>query len=418
MKSDRIFYGWVIVAVSFINLGVVFGIWYSFSVFFVAILKEFGWSRAETAGVFSCFMMVHSLSAVVIGAYIDRLGPRIVFPVASCIVALGLYLSSRIHSLWEFYLWYGVLTSIGVCAIGFIAHGIILPKWFDRKRGLAIGIAMAGVGVGMQLLVPATQFVISDFGWRSAYVMLAVIILLVLFPLNAFFQRKDPGEIGDVPDGAAGRNGADRDSGKAFSSPKPIAGTIREAVRTRPFWLLSLTFFFTPMAIQGTLIHQVAGVVDKGFSAAQGAFVFGLAGILGSVGKIFFGYLSDRIGREKAFALGIGCAFFGVVSLLLLQPGLHVLLYSFAVLFGLGYGSVAAIFPARTADLFLGPQFGKILGILSLAGGVGGAFGVWVSGKIFDLTASYSLSFMISLAAMAIAIGLFWMAGSPKKKPD
>ncbi len=414
MNTNRLYYGWIIVAVSFINLAVVFGIWYSFSVFFVAVLKEFGWSRAAAAGVFSCFMMVHSLSAVVIGAYIDRISPRLVFPAASCLAALGLFLSSRIQTLWEYYLWYGVFTSFGVCAIGFIAHGIILPRWFDRKRGLAIGIAMAGVGVGMQFLVPATQFMISNFGWRSAYDMLALIILLILFPLNAVFQRKDPQEIGEIPDGAAGGIITGHNPGEALSFQKPIAGTIREAVRTRPFWFLSLTFFFTPMAVQGTLIHQVAGVIDQGFSAAQGAFIFGLAGILGSVGKIFFGSLSDRIGRERAFALGIGCAFFGVVSLLLLRPGLDALLYGYAVLFGLGYGSVAAIFPARTADLFLGPQFGKILGILSLAGGVGGAFGVWVSGKIFDVTTSYSASFMISLVAMAIAIALFWLAG-PRK---
>ena len=413
MKTNRVYYGWVIVAVSFVNLAVVFGIWYSFSVFFVAILKEFGWSRAATAGVFSCFMMVHSLSAVVIGGYIDRLGPRLVFPAASCIVALGLFLSSRLHSLWEFYLWYGILTSIGVCAIGFIAHGIVLPKWFNRKRGLAIGIAMAGVGIGMQLLVPATQFMISTLGWRSAYCMLALIILVLLFPLNALLQRKDPEEIGQVPDGAsAGDHAESGSTGKADLFQQPIAGTIGEAVRTRSFWFLSLTFFFTPMAVQGTLIHQVAGVVDKGFSAAQGAFIFGLAGIMGSGGKILFGYLSDKIGREKAFGLGLGCAFFGVFSLLLLQPGRDTLLYAYALLFGLGYGSVAAIFPARAADLFLGPHFGKILGILSLAGGLGGAFGVWVSGKIFDMTASYSMSFLISLTAMILGITLFWLARS------
>lgn len=411
MQKNRFYYGWIIVAVSFINLAVVFGIWYSFSVFFVAVLKEFGWSRAATAGVFSSFMMVHSLSAIVVGAYIDRFSPRVVFPIAAGVTALGLLLSSRLHSLWEFYLWYGLFTPVGICAIGFIAHSIVLPRWFDRKRGLAIGIAMAGVGIGMQVLVPTAQYFISEFGWRAAYRMLAAVILVVLVPLNALLQRRDPREIGQQPDGMVQPVAAEAAAAKAAVLHAPIAGTIREAIATRQFWLLALSFFFTPMAVQGTLIHQVASVVDKGFSAAQGALIFGLAGIMGSGGKILFGYLSDRIGREKAFASGLGCAFFGVVCLLLLQPGRDVLLYGFAVLFGLGYGSVAPLMPSRLADLFLGPDFGKIMGLISIAGGMGGALGVWVSGKIFDLTAGYTIPFTISLIAMVLAVCLFRLAG-------
>lgn len=416
MQKNRFYYGWIIVAVSFINLAVVFGIWYSFSVFFVAVLKEFGWSRAATAGVFSSFMLVHSLSAIVIGAYIDRFSPRVVFPAAACLVALGLLLSSRLHSLWEFYLWYGLFTPVGVCAIGFIAHSIILPRWFDRKRGLAIGIAMAGVGLGMQVLVPTAQYFISEFGWRAAYRMLAAVILVVLVPLNALLQRRDPREIGQQPDGMVQAVAAKAAATKEAVLHMPIAGTIREAIATRQFWLLALSFFFTPMAVQGTLIHQVASVVDKGFSAAQGAFFFGLAGIMGSGGKILFGYLSDRIGREKAFGSGLSCAFFGVVCLLLLQPGRDALLYGFAVLFGLGYGSVAPLMPSRLADLFLGPDFGKIMGLISIAGGIGGALGVWVSGKIFDLTAGYTISFTISLIAMVLAVSLFWLAGVKSRR--
>ena len=420
-KPYRFFYGWVIVGVSFVNLAIVFGIWYSFSVFFVAVLQEFGWSRAATAGVFSSFMLVHSLAAVLIGALLDRLGPRIVFPAAACVVALGLLATSRMTALWQFYLWYGVFTPVGVCAIGFIAHSMVLPKWFQRKRGLAIGIAMAGVGLGMQIFVPATQLVISGHGWRSAYVALAVLILAVLIPMNLLLQRRDPQSLGEEPDGIQSNATAAarprKTGGLKAPSLKPVAGTLREAVRTRPFWLLAGSFFFTPMAIQGTLIHQVASVVDRGFTAAQGAFFFGLAGIMGSAGKILFGYLSDRIGRERACALGLGCAFLGVVSLLLLGPEKDILLYAYAILFGLGYGAIAPIFPARLADLFLGPDFGKIMGALSLAGGIGGALGVWMSGRIFDGTGSYTVSFLLSLTAMIVSVALFSLAGR-KQNPS
>lgn len=419
MKQPRFFYGWIIIGLSFVNLGIIFGIWYSFSVFFIAIIKEFGWSRAATAGVFSCFMLVHSGSAIVIGSFLDRFGARIVIPLGACVVALGLFASSRIDALWQFYLWYGVLTPVGVCAVGFIAHGIILPKWFDKKRGLALGIAMAGIGLGMQILVPAAQLTIAHFGWRTAYCVLAGFILITILPLNIFLQRNNPQEIDQNPDGASAEEmAADNLTKEARQSETsrteaPIIWTIHACLRSKQFWFLFSSFFFTPLAVQGILIHQVAGVVDKGFSAVQGAFFFGLAGMAGSVGKIFFGWLSDRIGREIAFGTGLGCAFLGTLSLMLLQLDFPYLLYGYAILFGLGYGSIAPIIPARTADLFLGPHFGKILGVLSIGGGIGGALGVWLSGKIYDITANYNASFVISLISLVIAVILFRLAGTP-----
>lgn len=423
MKQDRIFYGWIIVALSFVNLGVIFGIWYSFSVFFVAVIEDFHWSRAATSGVFSCFMLVHSFAALPMGTVMDRFGPRRVIPAAALVVALGLAASSRITTLWEFYLWFGVVTAIGVCAIGFIAHGIILPRWFQRKRGLAIGIAMSGIGLGMQIIIPLCHYLITLFGWRTAYLILAAGTLAILVPLNVLVQRNSPEEIGDVPDGRhsvdPGRQGAVKALPPeviTVSRPvyPPLAQTLREALRTRQFWFLFVSFFFTPLAIQGTLIHQVASVTDSGFSPAQGAFFFGMAGIFGSVGKIFFGTLSDRTGREKAFALGMICTMAGVVSLLFLQPDRGFLLYSYAILFGLGYGSIAPIVPARSADLFLGPHFGKILGILSIGGGLGGAMGVYLSGTIFDITGDYRLAFVIALVAIGMSTVLFWFSSVPK----
>ena len=416
MNKDRLFYGWVIVGVSFFNLLIISGIWYSFSVFFVALIREFSWSRAATAGVFSSFMLVHSLAAVIVGSFFDRFGARIVIPFGGCVVALGLFASSRINELWQFYIWYGVVTSVGVSAVGFITHGMILPKWFARKRGLAIGIAMAGIGFGMQILVPSTQFVIDHFSWRTAYCALAAFVLITIVPLNILLQRNNPQEVGQNVDGARaeelGKN-LSPESGQTGGDPtsQTKIWTIHSSLRSKQFWFLFFAFVFTPLAIQGTLIHQVASVVDRGFTAIQGAFFFGLAGIMGSVGKIFFGWISDKIGRGKAFGIGLGCAFLGVVSLMQLRLSCPYLLYGYSILFGLGYGSSAPIFPSRAADLFMGPHFGKILGVLSIALGIGGAFGVWLSGKIYDVTTDYNASFIIVLVSFILAIILFQMSG-------
>lgn len=410
MKGPRLYYGWTIVGVSFVTLGISFGIWYSFSVFFVAILKEFGWSRAATAGVFSVFMMVQSGSAVLIGSLLDRHGPRRILPLGSILIVLGLLATSRMNSLFEMYLFFGVITGLGICAIGYPSHSIFLPKWFVKRRGLAIGIAMSGIGIGMQVLVPAIQYVISTRGWRMGFVALAIIVLGIVIPLNAIFQRKGPEEVGTWPDGREAPPVPGSSPG-APVIPDP-QWTLARTLREPRYWFLFLTFSFTPMAIQGVLIHQVAHVVDKGFSAGKGAIIFGLVGIMGAVGKILFGALSDRIGRTTAFAMGMGCAFLGVVSLMMLQPERGFVLYVYAVFFGLGYGSIAPIFPAHAADLFYGPHFGRIYGSLSIGGGLGGASGTWLSGKIFDLTGSYGIAFLIVLSAILFIVLLFWLSAS------
>ena len=423
MKRNRPFYGWTIVGISFVTLAIGFGIWYSFSVFFVAILNEFGWDRASTAGVFSLFMLVHSAVAFFIGSLHDRFGPRKVIPLGSLLIFIGLLASSQIQSLWQLYLSFGVLTAIGICTIGFVSQSILLPNWFLKKRGLALGIAMAGIGMGMQVIVPLAQHIISSWGWRAAYCLLAATIICIFIPLNAILQRRNPEEIGEFPDGEerpVTNRGHIEDSPSQFSLTEQIqAGwTFASSLRTRQFWFLFLTYFFIPLAIQGVLIHQVAHVVDKGFSAARGAFFFGLAGIAGSAGKILFGHLSDKIGRDRAFTIGMGCAFVGVLSLMNLSTNYGWLLYVYALFFGLGYGSIAPIFPSRAADLFQGDHFGKIYGFIAISGGVGGATGTWLSGKIFDLTASYKIAFLGVLTVFVLIVVLFWLTSpdTPRKE--
>ncbi|MFH1940637.1 MAG: MFS transporter [bacterium] len=402
------------------TLAISFGIWYSFSVFFLAIVNEFGWSRAATGGVHSIFMVVHSFVAILIGSLHDRFGPRRVIPFGSVFIVIGLLGTIQIKALWQLYLFYGLVTAIGICSIGDISHYIFLPNWFLKKRGLAIGISMAGTGVGMAVLVPIIQHIISHLGWRAAYCTLAVIVLAVVIPLNSIFQRKNPEEVGELPDGnkkpIGSQEALKKNPEQTFRIELiPRDWTLGNALRTSRFWFLFFIFFFTAMVFQGTLIHQVAHVVNKGFSAEIGAFFLGLAGIIGSAGRIFFGYLSDKLGRERAFSIGVGCAFFGILSIIALRPGYGSLLYGYAILFGLGYGSIPTILASRTADLFQGTQFGKIFGFLAIAIGLGGATGSWLSGKIFDLFASYLIAFLIILSALILMVALFLLT-SPAQR--
>jgi predicted MFS family arabinose efflux permease len=173
-----------------------------------------------------------------------------------------------------------------------------------------------------------------------------------------------------------------------------------------------MVMYFTACVTQGTLIHQVAHVVDRGFSAEKGALVIGIAGIVGSLSKIIFGYLCDRIGSETAFTIINTFAFLGLVCMAGLRADLSILLYGCGVLFGLGYGAIPAVLAVKAAHLFHGADFGKIYGLLYTALGLGGATGSWAGGKIFDLTGNYSAAIYITFPLLVLVTYLFWHIGS------
>ncbi len=408
------YYGWLIVAVSFVTLGVAFGVWYSFSVFFVTIIKDFAWNRAATSSIFSLFIICHYLSAAVVGILIDHYGPRWLIPIGAFWLSGFLLLVSRSTTLVQFYLTYGLGAAIGVSFIGFVPHAAILPRWFIRRRGLAVGIAMSGIGIGMLLIPPLMEHIIQLHGWRIAYRVLALLVLLAI-PLNIIFQRHSPEQIGTIADGIPS---TDKDTNKGPKRELVILDhpwtethwTTANAIKTRRFWLLASAFFFGPFAIQGTLLHAVTCLVDGGLSFSKAASIFGILGLCSSGGKIFIGFLADRWPREIANSIGMATASLGIIALLGVPFQPTIFPYLFAAGFGIGYGAAAPLFPSIAADLFQGPTFGRIFGLLSLFLGLGGASGAWVAGRIFDLTNSYHYAFILSIAALWLSCLSFWLA--------
>lgn len=418
-KKPLFYYGWVIVGVGFVTLGAAFGVWYSFSVFILAIINEFGWSRAATSSIFSAFMFSQALMNLATGHLQDRFGPRIIIPMGTVVLAGALALTSRSQSLWHFTIAYGILAGTGVSLIGFASHSAFMPKWFERKRGLAIGITMSGIGFGMLLLIPLVEHWISAFGWRTAYLILAALILLLLGPLNLILSRRSPQSLNLQPDGDAGED--DR------SRPKPAmrltvvdtawaaeAWTLQKAMRTRRFWLLFLAFFCLAFADQGTLLHSVSVMVDHGLARETAAYYFGILGIAGSAGKIVMGYLSDVIGRERTNTLGIALAVTGIYCLMHAGGAPGILPLLFALFFGLGYGAVAPLLPSVCADIFLGNSFGLIFATIAVGGGVGGAVGAYMAGFLRDVSGTYTTPLTVFIGFLFVACALIWLA-APRK---
>ncbi len=418
-KTPLFFYGWIIIGLGFINLAVAFGIWYSFSVFFLAIIKDFGWSRAATSSIFSIFIICHAVMGILTGHLQDRFGPRLVIPFGSLLLAVSLILTSRAQELWHFYLAYGLFASTGVSLIGFTSHSAFLPNWFARKRGLAVGIAMAGIGFGMLVLVPLLEKIITLYSWRIAYLCAAAATLFLVAPLNLIFARKSPAEMNLSPDGDASTkkpNSAPPKRAIEILDPE-WAGrdwTLFKAMREKQFWFLTSAFFCISFAYQSTLLHSVSAMVDGGLTQQTATLLFGILGIAGSGGKILFGFLSDIYGREQISTAGGAIASLGIACLIVAGSGSIILPLLFALLFGIGYGSAAPLLPSVSADIFSGRAFGVIFAMIGIGGGLGGSCGAFISGLIRDMSDDYKISLGMSIVSLAISCALIWLAGPGK----
>jgi OFA family oxalate/formate antiporter-like MFS transporter len=331
---------WFIVGVSFVVLGLVYSVWYSFALFFVAILKEFGWDRSTVAAGFSIFVLVHGLAGPFIGKIVDQLGISKTFLIGALFLAIGMSLCTIIRSPWQLYLFYGLVTSVGVACTGWIPNSTLIQQWFPKKRGLPIGIISAGVGIGIFLYVPCIQYLIFRIGWRLTYLLLGGCLALLLFLVAILGIKRPPTPIHTSPDVPF--------SSKACSSS---ACTLRQACGTRPFWYLAALFFFSNFVIQGVLAHHVAFFTDHGVKLETAAFIVGLIGIISIGTKILWGTLSDAIGREMTYTLGIACSIGGLIALILFANSHAFFLpFTYGVLFSMGYAASACLPPLVIAD--------------------------------------------------------------------
>jgi len=411
-----IFYGWLIVAAAFVTMAVGVNARTSFSLLFPPILAEYAWDRGVVAGVFSFGFLSSAVASPFVGRMIDRQGPRLVIQIGVVTLALGLSLATLASAPWQFYLTLGTLVGIGGNFLGYGVQSVILPNWFARLRGLAIGIAFSGVGIGSIVLLPWMQVMIARDGWRHASLALAIIAVGLLCPLNLVL-RKRPQDIGLNPDGDSAPAGAVASKADNIVDATWAATewTLARAARTARFWWISLGYFGLLYAWYAVQVHQTKYLTEIGISPIEAAWALGLVSLVGVPGQIIFGAVSDRIGREWAWA--IGCLGFVIcfAALIALQASANpLLLYAMILAQGfLGYSATSVLGPI-VAEIFEGPHFGAIFGTVMVAAIVGGAAGPWVTGLLFDRTGNYVVAFWIALALSVVSAAAIFMA-APRK---
>jgi sugar phosphate permease len=408
IQRPHLFYGWYIVGLAIVGMMLIYGIRNSFSVFFVPILDEFDWYRGSTAIMLSLNILVYGFTALVAGSLVDRWKPRKVATIGIIVLTLATAGCSYARELWHFYLLFGVLAPIGSAFCGAPILNPTLMHWFHKRRGLAIGLGQIGGSLSFTYGM-FIEFVISHLGWRLAFFVMAGLLIVVLLPLYAFFFYHRPEDRGL----------------KAYGTGEPLADegikgvenlgvrdwTLGSAARSYHLWLLVLSqFCYWGTGNYMVLAHQIKFAVDAGYSSTLATSVFALFGIA-SIGGQLCAFISDSIGRERTVTLATILAIGALVALISVRDASQLwLLYVFAICSGFATGLFSPTIFVGLADIFHGRNIGAISGMVLLGTGVGGALGPWLGGYIYDVSGSYNIAFIISMASFGVACISFWIA--------
>src|SRR5215471_10818292 len=384
-----------------VTLGVQTGVRVAFSVFYVALRQEFGWSAAATAGVFSLYMGVQAVSSPVVGWLLDRYGARRLLTLAALLVGVSLWGCSAIHTLGQFYLVYGLLLALGQTGLSSSATSVVLARWFPDMRGRAIALADIGTALGTAIYSPLSQWLIETYGWRSAFVWLGSSVLVLLVPLNCW-QRSAPPVSSSPGHTSAAQAVAAEDHAASW--------TLAQVLRSVPFWMLFSAMFFASIGQQVVNVYLVALLVSVGVTAMAAATVGGMVNFVSLGGRVGCGWLTDRLGSETSYTITTLCSITGMGILLGLTPANATwLLVLFVTIFGLGKGSSGIAIPIKAVDIFHGERLGTIFGLINTAGGLGGALGPLLGGWIVDRTGSYQAALLWAIATVALAVACIWL---------
>jgi MFS family permease len=406
--GGKFFYGWWIVAVCMLCISTGPGpfAFASFGLFVLPLTQEFGWNRAEISFSLTVMIAMTAFSLPFIGRYVDRLGSRKIllvsmFALALCLAAIPAFVSQ----LWHFTL---IFFLIGTLAAGTnsVPYMPVLSAWFFRRRGLAIGLAIAGIGLGYAYVPLLLQFMIDNYGWRSGYYALSAIVLLVAMPLVFFFLRESPAELGLKPDGID-------DGVTPKATRKDIGLTIKETIRRREFWVLCFIFIVLSFLLNGMLAHLVPMLSDRGMSPGAAASVAAVEGITVFFSRIFIGYLIDKI-----FAPYVAMFFFSLSALGMAMFAFGAVDgYAFlaAILIGLSLGAEIDLLAYLATRYFGLRSFGSIYGLLFAAILAGTATGPYAFGLAFEATGSYVSIVGFCVGVNVVAVLLTALLG---KYPD
>ena len=399
-----IFYGYFIVAAAFCIIFVLFAVYYAFGVFFKPMLEEFGWSRAMTSGAFSLSALLMGVLGIVMGGLNDRFGPRVVMTLCGILIGLGYILMSQITSIWQLYIFYGIIVGAGMSA-SYIPLLSTVARWFKEKRNVMSGVVAAGIGIGALIGPPVARWLISVYNWRISYLIFGIIVFGIIV-LSAQFLRRDPVQMGMVAYG-----GSEAEQEEVNSDTEELS--LGEAIRALEFWMVFGIFFCIGFCVFAIFVHVVPHATELGISAKSAANILATIGGVSIFGKVLMGRVADRIGSRQTYLISfilMSAALFWAIP-----ANVAWMLYFFALLFGFSYGGCAVLQSPLVAELFGLRAHGLIFGVVFLGESIGGTISPILAGYLFDVTGSYRWAFIF--CALFSSIGIILCAVSiPKKR--
>jgi MFS family permease len=403
-KRPRIFYGWLIVLVS--AIGLFLGpplMVFSFSVFFKSLVQDFHASRAAVSFAFSLFNIVGALLIPCTGMIIDRFGAKRVILVFTLLY--GLFLCSALwvgSALWQLYLLFTVLGVAMASGPAPVPYGVVISHWFNRHRGLALGLSMMGIGVGSVVVPILAQRLITSFGWRAAFAIFGGAVVLLPLPVLAAFLQNDPGQRGLEPDGD------EKNQGSPLQQEKQGL-TWHEIWHSPAFWILICIFSLAGASVHGAALHMSAIFTDRGVTAERAAVATALVGIAVMLGRVTSGYLLDRLFAPRVAILFYGATGLGIGILCAGTSGPLALVASFLV--GLGMGAEVESMAYMITRYFGLRSFGTAYGHAFGAFMLSGAAGVFLMGAGYDRFHSYTVPLAVLCGAMVLALVLLSRLG-------
>jgi len=397
----RIYWGWYVVLGAFLIMGINYGMRYSFGIFLKPMAQEYQWSRSAVSAGISILNLVYGIGGIFTGLLIDRIAPRWLITAGAIFTAAGLLLTTLVRESWHFYITYGLICGTGAGCFGVVVCNSSVGKWFIRKRGLAIGIASIGVGVGTMIMTPLAGYIVKVYGWQTGFVLMAVSVVTVGVLLSQILMgRTRPEDYGLKPDG----------DGEAVHGPGPavaggprMAHSLRSVLVDSRFFILAVCYGLAVMVEMAAIVHQVPHALDRNIDKVAAASSVGMIGMASIGGRFFFGWLADRV-RDAKYASMLGFLMMVAGMLLLSRATSATMLFVYAILFGFGYGSISILMPFLLADRFGRNLLGSAYGWLTFfVTGIGGGIGPIITGYLYDLWGTYDPAWLMNLAVLVVS---------------
>jgi MFS family permease len=408
----------VIFSLAFANLTVEGAMKNISPVLFLALRDGFGRGAAATAAIFSMGGLTGALVAPLLGNLLDRLGPRYLFPVGGGVILLAYLLTSMVSDFWQLFLFFGVFATVGETIVSSFTATAVLAPWFPRSRGRVLGLADAGNPLGQGIFTPLSQILILAFGWRVALRVIGPIFFVLVVPANLLFQKRPPSQSTLVIEESNDAGQIQRGAAQAEEPTNGPQGVLelgnrqeqfRRILRGAPLWCLVSARTAAAMGHQMTLLHLVAFFVSSGYSPLEAASTIGVVGIISLGGRPLSGALSDYVGRELIYTVGLGMQVAGILTVLFLGNGESLWpIVLFIGLTGLSDGIAGIAVGAKAADLFPSSNLGSVMGMVQSGRGVGIMAGPILGGFLYDRQGDYIMAFSLAAVLMAVAVIFMW----------